>query len=96
MLKDFPDGLCLCPGMVYVAEHLMEECPEDDCKVFLNIFNDYCQSVNQYMRIKQEGITVTLDMAMYNGLVKRRTALDFMYFNNFAISRYRVKLGPRK
>ena len=75
-------------GIKQLGERMMTRCPDNDCMIFRNLFEDYQRSLEQYNSIASH-MTYTLRLGMQTILRERRQNLALMYNKNPAVLEYR-------
>ena len=82
------DGLALGYSLRSLGEQLRKNCPENDCMLYLKIYNDYCESLDQFQMIGNK-MTTTLQIGMRKILRERKKELERLYSENYAIQCYK-------
>lgn len=82
------DNLALGYSLRSLGEQLRKDCPENDCTIYLNIYNDYCESLDQLQTIGNK-MTNTLQIGMRRILRERKAELVRLYSENYAIQCYK-------
>ena len=73
-----------------LGAQLMKDCPDNDCIIFRNIYEDYQRSLAQY-KVVADQLTDTLKIGMKKMLRDRKNDLIEMYEGNYAIQQYKKK-----
>lgn len=89
------DTLILFKSLADFGEALKKDCPKNDCVVYRNTYERYCEEYADYQRIKaavpdlSEATARTLEHAI------RASEKDLyeMWFNNYAVLKQRAALG---
>jgi len=89
------DTLILCKALAELGEALKEDCPKNDCVVFRNTYEIYCELFADYRRIKDavSGLSGGTIRAIEHAIRKSELQLYDMWANNYAIWKYRVAAG---
>ena len=73
-----------------VGESLKRECPDNDCRLFLNTYNMVTEAAAAYNEIEASGkYTETALNLMRKGIREQISFLHDMNCNNFAIREYK-------
>ena len=89
------DTLILFKPLADFGEALKKECPNNDCIVYRNIYERYCEEYADYKRIKEafadlsEATIRTLEHAIRTS----EKELYTMWFENYAVLKQRAALG---
>lgn len=89
------DTLILFKPLADFGETLKKDCPKNDCIVYRNIYERYCEEYADYKRIKEafvdlsEATIRTLEHAIRTS----EKELYAMWFENYAVLKQRAALG---
>lgn len=89
------DTLILSKSLAEFGEALKKECPNNDCCIYRNIYERYCEEYADYNRIKRafadlsEATVRTLEHAIRTS----KKELYAMWFENYAVLKQRAALG---
>lgn len=89
------DTLILFKPLADFGEALKKECPKNDCAIYRNIYERYCEVYADYKRIREafadlsEGTVRTLEHAIRTS----EKELYTMWFENYAVLKQRAALG---
>ena len=85
----------LCKSLVDFGEALKQDCPKNDCAIYLNTYKRYCEVYADCQRI--EAAVPDLSEAMVRELERailaNRRELYTMWFENYAVLKQRAALG---
>lgn len=93
--ENLPSGMRDAPNTrkVYsLGLALAEECPGNDCKVYLNIFNMARELDKALDKVKPNSAPF---LALRSALMQRARELGEMYFENYAIQQFKEGMQPR-
>lgn len=89
------DTLILFKPLADFGEALKKDCPKNDCIIYRNIYEQYCEEYADYKRIKEafadlsEATIRTLEHAIRTS----EKELYKMWFENYAVLKQRAALG---
>lgn len=89
------DTLILFKPLADFGEALKKECPKNDCVVYRNIYERYCEQYADYKRIK-EAFTYLCDATirtLEHAIRASEQDLYEMWFNNSAVLKQRDAMG---
>jgi len=89
------DTLILCKPLADLGEALKKECPQNDCIVYRNKYESYCELYADYARIKAavadlNSVTIR---ALEHAIRKSVLDLHEMWAENYAVWKYRAAAG---
>lgn len=82
--KHFPDGIAQCTAVYTLGLALLEDCPGNDCRVYLNIFN-MARELDGALDTAQDYVADTLRRELF----KLYRELREMYVENYAVQKYK-------
>lgn len=83
--KHFPDGIAQCSAVYTLGLALLEDCPNNDCHVYLNIFN-MARELDGALDTAQDYVYDTLRRELF----KLYRELREMYITNYAVQKYKA------
>ena len=92
--ENLPSGMRDAPNTrkVYsLGLALAEECPGNDCKVYLNIFNMARELDEALDKVKPNSAPF---LALRSALMQRARELGEMYFENYAVQQFKEGMQP--
>lgn len=89
------DTLILCKSLVDFGEALKKDCPKNDCVVYRNIYERYCEEYADYQRIKTAipDLSEATVRALEHAIRTSEKELYGMWFDNYAVLKQRAALG---
>ena len=89
------DTLILCKSLADFGEALKRDCPKNDCVVYRNIYERYCEEYADYQRIKTAipDLSEATVRALEHAIRTSEKELYAMWFENYAVLKQRAALG---
>lgn len=89
------DTLILFRALANFGEALKKECPQNDCIIFRNIYERYCEEYADYKRIKEAfaDLSEATVRALEHAIRTSEKELYAMWFENYAVLKQRAALG---
>ena len=89
------DTLILFKSLADFGEALKKDCPKNDCVVYRNIYERYCEEYADYKRIKEAfgDLSEATVRALEHAIRKSEKELYEMWFENYAVLKQRAALG---
>lgn len=89
------DSLILSKSLRDFGEKLKEDCPKNDCVIFRNIYETYCEEYADYKRIMEAftDLSSSTIRALEHAIRTSEKELYNMWFNNYAVLKLRIALG---
>lgn len=89
------DTLILCKSLADFGEALKKDCPKNDCVVYRNIYERYCEEYADYQRIKTAipDLSEATVRALEHAIRTSQKELYGMWFDNYAVLKQRAALG---
>ena len=89
------DTLILCKALADFGEALKKDCPKNDCTIYRNIYERYCEEYADYKRITEAiaELSDTTRRALEHAIRKSEMELYEMWAGNYAVVKQRVALG---
>ena len=78
----------LFKGQETLGEMLIQDCPNNDCIVYRNVYEMYKEISADYERLSGT-ISDTTAHALESRIIKLHKELTEMYFSNYAVQEYR-------
>ena len=73
-----------------IGEALKQDCPDNDCRLFLNIYNSATEAAAAYNEIEASGKYSEMTLLLLRkGIREQISTLHDMNCNNFAIKEYK-------
>lgn len=90
------DTLILFKPLADFGEELKKECPNNDCIIYRNIYERYCEEYADYKRIREAvpDLSQSTIRALECGIRSSERELHKMWSNNYAVLKQRE--GCRK
>lgn len=89
------DTLILFRPLAEFGEALKKECPNNDCTIYRNIYERYCEEYADYKRIKEAftDLSEATARALEHAIRTSEKELYAMWFDNYAVLKQRAALG---
>lgn len=89
------DTLILFKPLADFGEALKKECPKNDCAIYRNIYERYCEEYADYKRIKEAfaDLSEATVRALEHAIRTSEMELYKMWFENYAVLKHRAALG---
>ena len=89
------DTLILFKSLADFGEALKEDCPKNDCIVYRNIYERYCEEYADYKRIKEAfaDLSDATIRTLEHAIRTSEKELYAMWFENYAVLKQRAALG---
>lgn len=87
--------LILFKPLAEFGEALKKDCPKNDCVVYRNTYEQYCEAFADYKHIKEacDGLHDTTIRALEHAIREAELTLHEMWANNYAVLKQREALG---
>lgn len=95
---EFSKALLLCPALVELGEALKGSCPPDDCVIYRNVYEMYCEKLADYRRIVAAcpNLSDSTTRALEQAIRKDELQLYDMWKENIAVNRKREAIRSEK
>lgn len=89
------DTLILFKPLAEFGEALKKECPNNDCVIYRNVYERYCEEYADYNRIKEAfaDLSEATVRALEHAIRTSEKELYAMWFENYAVLKQRAALG---
>jgi len=79
----------LAYGVEKIGRKLLEDCPQNDCVIYRNVFDRYNEMIEDLKRMETAGCGESSILAVERTILSDMMKLNEMYFNNYAIQSYK-------